>query len=514
MSAFKKNTASMPLPLRVSYEHFTDGWNFDAAPDSLRDTELSEAMNCLPDERGGISKRPGTVRLNQVSYGGPIKRVYEVGKPDSIKFINASDNVLRNFDGTAIHTGFANVDFDVEVWGNKTYFVNGDKYYVWDYINFGEVVPAVNADLTAVKRCKYICQRGIRMFAAGDPQNPNRVYFSEGNEPNNFKATSSVDAVTDDEDVITGLFVVGTGISSALVVFKKRSIYAWSGWDPLVDVQFHKQSAGAGTVARRTICQANNSVYYMGEHGVYRLVSPYPDQILSECITDPTPQRPGISNFIRNLKNKENVCAVFWRRYYMLAVQDGDTPDCNNKVLVFDTALDRWVGWFNLCVNDWCIRSDGKLVFASSLGGLLLEYGVGWNDDGSPIHFKVSTKDLDLGHRYHDKKIKIFMVSGKQYVQEKSTVKITVKTDYSITKRGISFDESNVDSKSIIGGSIWGWKDTITKIIKDLRQRGMRTHITFENDVLGEPVTIYGISFGFRLKRAKVPKIVGVEVLE
>lgn len=503
--------------LLKAYENFSDGWNADSVLDNVSPTELTDALNALPNERGGIGYREGTKLLNTKYNNNPITRVYEVGKPGQLQFINASGGVLRKLGGTIIATGLVNTDFDIEPWNDRVYFVNGDKFYVWNYTTWSVVTADSGYNVDAIHRCKYIQQRGTRLFAAGDPQNPNAVYYSEPLYPTRFKGLNAVMATTDDDDIIQGLFVVGEGASSSILAFKKRSIFAWYGWDPLEDVQWHKQPASAGTVSQRTICQVNNTVYYMGEFGVYRMYSVNPGQIISESLTDPTPNRPGISKIISRLKNKQNACAVFWKRYYMLAVEDGDVG-YNNKVLVFDTALDRWVGYFDLKVSDWCVRSDGTLTFGSPLGGGVFQYGDNINDedlDGNevPIHWRITTKQFDMDAKYNDKKIKHLYVAGRQFDNVSSSVDVIVKTDYHISKYNINFDESPVWGEGIWGESLWGWSDVITKMIRGIRHRGKRSEITFENNRLNERVVIYGICYDYRLKRAKASRI-GVQKLD
>jgi len=60
-----------------SYADFRGGLNTDAAPDHVADNELVIAENVDLLERGGITKRKGTVKLNQEPYGAPVEQLIE-----------------------------------------------------------------------------------------------------------------------------------------------------------------------------------------------------------------------------------------------------------------------------------------------------------------------------------------------------------------------------------------------------------------------------------------------------
>jgi hypothetical protein len=522
----KKKRRVSPSLNYVPFSRFDNGWNPDSDMDNVAPSELVEAKNCLPDRRGGISKRPGTTRLNAAYDANPIKRIMEVGKPGAIQFINASGVTLRKFDGTVIATGLANTDLCHEVWGTKTYFLNGDKYYVWDYTTWAEVTPNADpsCDLVPIKRCKYIAQRGVRLFTAGDPQNPNKLFLSEANDPTFFKGLSSVLAMTDDDDVITGLCPVGTGDSSAMVVFKNRSIFAWWGWDPVLDPNWHKQPASTGASSHYTIKEINGKLYYAGVDGVCRLYSTFPGQMYSECISDPSDNRAGVSKVLDLCGNKDKMVAEVWKnRYYLLSVDYGSTGS-NNRVLVFDTVLDKWVGWFDIPASCWCLRkSTDELVFGSPTNGIIRKFGVGYSDVSDAnakvaIHMSAKTKNLtlagDLG--FHDDAIKSIFIIARQYLTESCTITATFKTDYVTRKYTIVTDESMIDGEGVDEGSIWGWIDEVTKEIVNPELKGKRTSITFENNTIDQPCTIYGVAFGARKKKPRATRlgITRVEVFE
>ncbi len=130
--------------LRAYYD-FRGGWNCDAAPDNLQDNELAQADNVDLSERGGLSKRKGTVPLNATSYGAQVEQLIEWPRDSGV-------DVLMAVVGTTLCTiAEDGTKTDVQAvassrvgWfflQDKLYFVDGAEYRVYD----GSTCQAVQA---------------------------------------------------------------------------------------------------------------------------------------------------------------------------------------------------------------------------------------------------------------------------------------------------------------------------------------------------------------------------------
>jgi len=214
----------------LSFTNFNRGINTTSSFDELESTELVTAVNIDLKARGGYTQRKGcsiykTIEADEEILEFPVSRLIDYpGNP--LLVINKT---LRDFDSTPITLLLNSNDVDYEFFTNeKLYMLDGTEYWVYDGTTCQPVTPADGSDLAPIKRCTRLIQRGQRMFALGDTQNPNYLYFSEIGDPTNFKPSSIVKAVTDDSDVLKGLSL----FSNSLLAFKEDEIFRWSGWDP------------------------------------------------------------------------------------------------------------------------------------------------------------------------------------------------------------------------------------------------------------------------------------------
>jgi len=497
----------------IEYIDFRRGLNDSSIPDVVDDRELMEALNCDLSDRGGFATRKGTVKHATIS-SSPVSRLFVFGRQDGNIPLAVTDKKLVKWDGTVVYSELSSDNIDWTIHDGKLYIVDGAKYLVYDGETCEEVTPhtpdagELQADLTGVKRCKYILQRNNQFFAAGDVENPNTIYYSELTYPNYFKATSQIRAISDDDDVIVGL----AEFHKAMVVFKQRHIYAWFGMDPKdPNMRFDRINVHNGTVSQRTVARAENYLLYLAEDGVYALLGLEENYISSVNVSK------NITRTIERLTNLENACAIYHKGKYYCAVCD-DGTGINNKVLVGHVTMmyiDEygqihipWTIYDGWNVASWAVK-DGELYYGDAVTGDIYQAEVGYNDDGKPIHFRVKTKPFDLHQKFILKKFKSLLLAFKQYDVERSQVNVRVKIDYSERDYALNVDESLIWGEGLWGFSYWGWSDLVTKEIK-LRDRGHRIQLTFENNTVDTPVTIYGIGITAKFKRARGNKL-GVE---
>jgi hypothetical protein len=480
----------------ITFMDFSGGLNDTAAPDNLEDNELVVADNIDLSERGGFSLRKGYTKLYTTSFGAyPISRIFEWNN-DIYFTINTS--LYKN--DILVTSTLATADIGYIAYQGKLYIVDGSKYYQYDGTTFAEVTPdpdATNTNFEAVKRCKYLALLGNRLFAAGDSQNPNLLYFSELGKPNFWKGTSVINVSSNDNDVITGLTV----FAGALLVFKKNSIWAWFGTDPNVDVKFVKIPAHTGALNIQTVVDANNTLIYFGRDGLYALSSLNKDYINSELIS------VKVTNLIKSIVKPEKAVAVFDGRRYLLAYCDDATLNYNNKVLVFDTVLGAFTRYTNIYINTFCRKLDGTLLFGSAKNdGYIYKFDDVYNDDGNVINMRVVTKPYALSdNAFTINKLKRFYLSIKQDIAE-NKLNIKLKFDY-MEKSSLSVDLNEAFIWGVSNwGNLWGWSDLVAKEWL-ISFRARRVQVEFTKNYIDQPLTVYGIGFAFIPKRPKGVKI-------
>ena len=119
-----------------SYPDFRGGWNADAAPDLMADNELTLADNIDLSERGGFSKRKGTVALNDVPYNSDVNQIIEWPRDDgSIQLLAVIGTDLCAIDDDGKATVIDNLNstqIGYVVWKDKLFYVDGKRFVYYN----------------------------------------------------------------------------------------------------------------------------------------------------------------------------------------------------------------------------------------------------------------------------------------------------------------------------------------------------------------------------------------------
>lgn len=402
---------------------------------------------------------------------------------------------------------------------------NGDVFYLAAEINDNETVEYSDVkpngslgapyafedrDMTPILRCKHIywSPLNFRCYAAGDPEDPTALYYSEPNAPHYWKAESRI-YPTQTDGPVTAL----TAFSGAILVFYEHSIWRLTGTAP-TNFTWAKLPVSQGTTSPRSIALTSNSLTFLGQGGLYAISPAILDLPVTfapgeELVANLTRNR--VSTIIQSITNRQNVCGLWDRhseRYYLFY---SDTEDeQNNKALVLDwglRAFTRFTGWR---VNDAVTTSSGELLLCSK-NWLLKSDPTSANDievesgNEQPIDMLVTTKQYSLGAPFHEKKTAKLLIATRQYDEEESSVSINVQSAY----KTLDFPDVSLE-ESIKPGGTWaavgGWSDLITKELR-CSLKGLRFQVSFKNAVISQPVTIYGLAFTHLIRRPKGVKV-------
>lgn len=494
-----------------SYIDFRGGINTDAAPDNMLDHELVRADNVDLLERGGLAKRKGTVRLNEEHYGFQVEQLIEWPRDNGEAWLLAivGSNLCRIRDDQSyqaeVITPVAHDKVGHFFLQDKFYFVDGQSFRVYDGSTVDDVEPDDEADndLDPIKRCRFLARHpnSYRIFAAGDPENPTALYFSEPNRPGYFKDTNVLHPTTADGP-IQALLVFG----DALVVFYRHSLWVWRGIDPESDAVWRKVPSGTGTIAPWSVDLTPNSMTFLGEGGLFA-VSP---AILGYDVTvEPTEgmvtnlAKNRTENLIRKINNPGRAAGIFdsHNQRFLLACADEEGVR-NNQIIVYDWNLGAFTRYTNLAVNHFVYRLNGDLLAATN--GFILKMGVGYRDHDQPIEMDVLTKTYNLDLPFHKKRFLRMFCSFRQPDQETSRITLRLYVDdilrSEILEAGLY--ENFVWGESFWGEGIWGFRNTVTARTR-IYGSGHRVQVQFYNNQLDDPTTLYGVAFEFRPSRAK-----------
>ena len=127
----------------ASYSDFSAGANLDASPNALRDNELREAVNVDFSYLGAAQKRKGSAKLNSTSYAATVNSTIEWPRNDGTKTLlavmTAGDPAVSKLYSINDTTGaateictLAKADIGYFFWQDRFYFVDGEKYRMYD----------------------------------------------------------------------------------------------------------------------------------------------------------------------------------------------------------------------------------------------------------------------------------------------------------------------------------------------------------------------------------------------
>jgi len=381
----------------------------------------------------------------------------------------------------------------------------------WDdtELSIGPTLPEYyQKDLADIARCKSFVwhPNSMRIFATRDSSDPSAVYFSEQNDPTNFKTTNVLYPTIAEGDA-KGVTVAG----DKMIVLYADGAWYWQGVDPAEDAQWFRIPVNAGTVHERTVALTPEGLVMLGRYGVHL----YGPNVLEEGILSvDMPYIQDISgdrysSIFRNMTDysgRGSPRAIYDNKggRYILAFKDFHDPggiQPNNKVLVIDWSLKAASVWTGLRLNDICQLQDGTILAASYDNILKLNQGYkDWdNTTGSykPIEQVVKTKFFDFGQPFFIKKVRRLLLAMKQDEPPYDVLQIQVVSDKGQTISGVELRES------LRNEELYGLESGLVNREARLSLKGTRFQVVFTHSCMDEPLTIYGLGFIFKSKKPK-----------
>jgi hypothetical protein len=102
-------------------------------------------------------------------------------------------------------------------------------------------------------------------WVAGNPSNPNRLYYSAAGDPTTWVSTSYIDVPAPSyDDPITGLAI----LYGDLIIFKRYSIWILRGTDPN-SFTLIRNNSSIGCVSPYSVVAVNNFIYFVSDKGLY-----------------------------------------------------------------------------------------------------------------------------------------------------------------------------------------------------------------------------------------------------
>lgn len=508
---------------------FSLGINETASPNLIPDKALVDAENCILG-RGFVKRRGGFVKhSNQLLQ--PITTLYEYNKNDGAKETLAlSDNKLHKDNNGVLAaipfntiTSLTSAKAKMITYKDRNIkdvvlIADKGKLKVYNGTDVREVTPHTPVDNTSTGGGNELSDPGTndlanltnfraitlnkyeRVFAAAHPTVKNRVSFCHLDPIigysvyDYFPATHFFDLATIDNDEIVELKL----FRDAVIVFCKRSIWAIYGdGRTLNDYEIKKINVPTGCISSESIQEVGNNIFYLSDDHIYSLFSTDENFISAEIISSVKETGSNIEQTLKGISriDKEQAVGVFYESKYFLSFPSGTT-------LVFDTTLGCWTKYTNIKANSFLNR-NGVLLFSSDSGLIYRFDDSVFNDDGLPINFSITLKNMDFGYPVNDKKFRRLWTIAQQFDIESSSFNVKAKIDYIERElMDISTDQSLIWGEGNWGDVHWGYKEVVQNSLR-IRDKGKNLQLIITSNQVDQPLIIYGFVLQYKLKKPK-----------
>jgi hypothetical protein len=454
----------------------------------------------------------------------PIKKLYTFyknnGVSELIAFHQNQLNKVVNGELTPITGTLTSDSFRFITYKNRSIqdvvlVADGGKLKAYDGVSVSEVTPHVPYDnpegtpkestdpglndMANLTNFRKFALKKDRLFVAAHPTIKNRVNFCYFDPYlgyavyDYFPATYFVDVAVEDNDEIVELKT----FRNVLVILCKRSIWVLKGdGSTIVDYELIKINVPKGCIAPDSVQEVGNNLFYLAENHVFSLYATEQEFISAQIVSDKvvsTLKSMGVSD-------KSKAVSVFHDSKYYLSFPNGTT-------LVYDVTLESWSKYTNIQANSFLVIDD--VLYFSTDEGVIYQFDENtYSDDSDPISFLMKTKICDFDLPVHLKKFKKMWVIQKQWDNFNSTYGLKALIDqYTVldindlngdynTENAATWDESNWDEV------VWDFAEVTQNPIK-FREKGKSVQLIIDNDKANEPLTIYGIAFQYKPKKAK-----------
>ena len=391
----------------------------------IPDGAVIEAVNCQFDRIGAVTLRLGIAGLGSTVVAGySCVGLHNVQSGTIISAFDSAGSIrVFRYTGSAWTSTLSGLTSSSKIrfvdFAKRTILVNGtyDSIRVWDGLTtdtWATTGAPINPDQfasdatvnTQTLRAKFIEVYKSRVYLAGDPTSPDRLFYSSViSTTGNITWTPSTDFVDinpSDGENITAL----KRFSLELLVFKPNYLYRFrtSGVDPDPLIRI-------GTRSQESVIEGKRGVYYHHDSGFYRYSGGYPEEI-SRPINDivaaiPYTQYDDISAW----KDGDH---VLWSLGNLTI--DGTT--WKNVVVRFTESSELWTVYSYPANIQRASTFNSSTALSRVLGlenGVVATYDSGNTDLGEPINYRMITKWYDWGNIYTRKVIQHVVALAEKF---------------------------------------------------------------------------------------------------
>lgn len=350
--------------------NFAGGLNQAIAEELLQTNETRNAQNVKIDD-GNLIVANGCAKYidRQIPNGIMSLMVFHKDNLDGtiMSYLLASDNSnIYYWNGTAwqaIKTGLQSgrLDFINYQQGSTNIIIMGNgKDPLMKWTGSGNIVNlAGNPPIV-----KSITLHYERVWGTGDAVNPNRVYWSDDLNPENWTTSLDAGGLMDIPTWDGGKCIGLSNLFDNVVIFKTYNIWKIFGTYPREYEKVQVYSS-TGAIAERSIVDAGTMAFFLAKDGIY---------IYNGTQTQKISQK--IKSIIENMNPSyaENAVGVYYKGKYLLAIPEGSST-VNNAVIEYDLQNQNFIVRRGFNVSCFLVYND-MLLFGNE-NGYVLQYDVG-----------------------------------------------------------------------------------------------------------------------------------------
>jgi hypothetical protein len=263
--------------------------------------------------------------------------------------------------------------------------------------------PEAPLDNGVMPPCKYLTEHLGYVFAAGDPSNPNRLYFSQGGQPETFPSENFIDIGPGDGYPITGISAYtnsiiiqkndGFGDGEVYMLYMPDSTGASdsSNWYVV------KSPSAYGGQSGKALAFFGNLLAFVNKNGMFALeganIALSASDTNSGKFTVDSHSfdiEPDILGFKQSLM--PSAAMINYKNKLWLSVPSGSSSTTNDKIYQYDyvraSNSDRTRGAWSVfdthSLNNFA-EYQGQLYGGSAKDGTIYTLDYGYNDNGSAI---------------------------------------------------------------------------------------------------------------------------------
>jgi len=298
-----------------------------------------------------------------------------------------------------------------------------------------------------------------RLWCADTPTNKTTVYWSDLLDGTEWRPGTGTVGSLD----ISGILVygndeiVGLGAHNGrLIIFCKNNIIIMDDQsagkqylDP-ADMSLVEVISGVGCIARDSIVNTGNDIFFLSEAGV---------RSLGRTIQEKSQPVRDISRNVRDTlvdqvarADKDQIRAVYSDHFafYLLAIPDEETVWCFDMRAPLENGAARVTRWNGLDHTSW-LAFDGSLYMTNTQG--IAEYR-GYQDNGSKYSMQYYTNYFDFGMSNMVKVVKniaatVIGSTGQKFVAKIGTDYEDIYTSYNLTVKDAAVSEYNIAEYNI-----------------------------------------------------------------